>query len=95
MDMMYITDHYAYPQYPEYPPPYNYKCEYPKPGPGEYPHPHGAGAGACAYPNGMAGYLGAHPGAYSYDDLAAAARLSSYSSFSKGKNGRAKGEVVS
>ena len=45
----------------------------------------------CGYP----GHPGAYPGPfpYSLDEIAAASRLSVYSGFNKGKNGRAKGEV--
>ena len=103
---MYLTDPY---QYSDYPPPYNYKPDpygakassaaahgmsAAVAGPMDY-SAYGSGHSACAYPGAMgSAYLGPHPGAYSYDDLAAAARLSSYSSFNKGKNGRAKGKKI-
>ena len=84
---MYLTDPY---QYSDYPPPYNYKPDpygakassatahgmsAAVAGPMDY-SAYGSGHSACAYPGAMgSAYLGPHPGAYSYDDLAAAARF--------------------
>ena len=84
MDMMYLSEHYGAYQYP-HPGDYTagpYKAEYPKQGI-EYPGPR-----ACSYEGVPNHYM--HMAPYTYEDLAAVARVNAYN---KGKSSRAKGNV--